>query len=111
MLGRAGRAGGKRGTGDAGVGRRWSWPAKEKEERAEVEEEKGKLGWANAETKVVRAGLVSGLGWIAKGFVFPFSISCFLSSFLFQTHSKLFEFKPYALNQLKICISMNAQTC
>ena len=35
---------------------------------------KKKLGWADAETKEVRAGLFSGLGWIAKGFGFPCSI-------------------------------------
>ena len=35
---------------------------------------KKKLGWADAETKEVRVGLFSGLGWIAKGFGFPCSI-------------------------------------
>ena len=39
-----------------------------------------------AERKEGRAGLVSGLGWIAKGFGFPFSF-LFLSPFLFQTNS------------------------
>ena len=38
------------------------------------EKEKGKLGWVDAETKEVWAGLFSGLGWIAKGFGFPCSI-------------------------------------
>ena len=38
-----------------------------------------------AERKEGRAGLVSGLGWIAKGFGFPFSF-LFLSHFLFQTN-------------------------
>ena len=72
MLGRAGRAGGKRGTGDAGVGRRWSWPAKEKEERAEVE-----VYGPNGEGD---RGLDS--GW--TGFGSSFSISSFLSSFFFS---------------------------
>ena len=71
VLGRAGRVGGKRGTGDAGVGRRWSWPAKEKEERAEVE-----VYGPNGEGD---RGL--GSGW--TGFGSSFSISSFLSSFSF----------------------------
>ena len=74
VLGRAGRAGGKRGTGNAGVGLRWSWPAKEKEERAEVEVSgpKGDRGL--------------GSGW--TGFGSSFSISSFLSSFSFPNFTQ-----------------------
>ena len=60
------------------------------------EKEKGKLGWADAETKEVRAGLFSGLGWIAKGFGFPFSI-LFLIQTKFEIKNK-FEFKPHSIN-------------
>ena len=70
------RRGGSRGTW-AKLGR-CGWE-KEKGERAGLlgrgeKEKKRKLGWADAETKEVRAGLFSGLGWIAKGFGFPCSI-------------------------------------
>ena len=42
--------------------------------------------WAAcAERKEGRAGLVSGLGWIAKGFGFPFSF-LFLSPFSISKH-------------------------
>ena len=57
---------------------------------------KKKLGWADAETKEVRAGLFSGLGWIAKGFGFPFSI-LFLIQTKFEIKNK-FEFKPHSIN-------------
>ena len=46
------------------------------------------------------------VGWMAPGFGLSFGLG-FLSSFLFQTPIKLiefnlrFEFKPYALNQMK----------
>ena len=60
------------------------------------EKEKGKLGLVDAETKEVRAGLFSGLGWIAKGFGFPFSI-LFLIQTKFEFKYK-FEFKPHSIN-------------
>ena len=54
------------------------------------------------------------LGWIlVSGFSYFLSLSYFFS---FQTSLKLiefklrFEFKPYALNQIKQCTSVNAQT-
>ena len=87
------KGGGARGEGEAAalgakLGR-CGWE-KEKGEWAGLlgrgEKEKGKLSWVDAETKEVWAGLFSGLGWIAKGFGFPFSF-LFLSPFLFQTNS------------------------
>ena len=54
----------------------------------------GSLGWV---------GLVGFLG-LGLGFPSPFF-------FYFKPNSNLIEFKLYALNQFKICTSMNAQTC
>ena len=82
----------------------------------------GRSGRRGAEQRVVplgwergrRVGLVWVLGWIlVSGFSYFLSLSYFFS---FQTSLKLiefklrFEFKPYALNQIKQCTSMNAQT-
>ena len=54
----------------------------------------GSLGWVE---------LVGFLG-LGLGFPSPFF-------FYFKPNSNLIEFKLYALNQFKICTSMNAQTC
>ena len=68
--------------------------------------------WAGEEKEREWAGLKQGLGWFRVSYFLFFSY--FLS---FQTSLKLiefklqFEFKPYALNQIKQCTSMNATTC
>ena len=67
--------------------------------------------WAGGEKEREQAGSKQGLGWFRVSYFLVFSY--FLS---FQTSLKLiefklqFEFKPYALNQIKQCTSMNATT-
>ena len=79
-------------------GRRGKWAARGRRER-----ESGPSG--------KKKELVGCLGWIS--FSYFLSLSYFFS---FQTSLKLiefklrFEFKPYALNQIKQCTGMNAQT-
>ena len=68
-----------------------------------------RCSWAGA---VLLGCQVWGFG-LDSGFSYFLSLSYFFS---FQTSLKLiefklrFEFKPYALNQIKQCTSMNAQT-
>ena len=79
---------------------------------------KGEVGAGLRASVLGRGREGKGAGWVEAGFglVSGFLFSGFSYFLSFQTSLKLiefklqFEFKPYALNQIKQCSSMNATT-